>query len=131
MVNISFIIFITIIGFFQLSYQFEFESTTIFLSKTDCDERCGCGYTFTTKKLGFYGHDSISDVKSIYLCAKNCDDRNGCTGFRYDHEGTESYKCKTYTGWRRTIGISEEGSGWTNCLKSKIELDNFIWIRTS
>ena len=92
------------------------------LSLIDCDIRCGCGYTFTTKRLGYYGHDSTVDVKSIYLCAKNCDDRDGCTGFRYDHEGIENYNCKTYTGGKRTIGISEEASGWTNCLKGKLEV---------
>ena len=86
-----------------------------------CDARCGCGYTFTTRRLGHWGHHSYKPVSTLNLCAKKCNERNGCTGFRYAHEGAENYNCKTYTGGTRTISNVEEGSGWTNCVKGEFE----------
>ena len=56
---------------------------------------------------------------AIELCAKQCDDRTGCTAFRFGLENGD-YVCKTYTGGKRAITNKEQENGWTSCVKGKL-----------
>ena len=94
------------------------------ISCLECDSRCGCGYTFTTRRLGHWGEIASNSENFIHVCARACDKREGCTGFRFAQEGApgllDDYKCVMYTGGQRAISNIEASDGWTNCLKSKI-----------
>ena len=55
--------------------------------------------------------------QGIEKCKAECDDREGCTSFEYNHTGEEEYECKTYTnGDADVVSTQAQGYHWTSCI---------------
>ena len=85
--------------------------------KLGCDQTCGCGYTYTDLNVDGDGKEWSYPGKGIWKCADVCSKREGCTSFEYNHEGTEGYKCGTYTAGRDNVQDRPQKSDWTTCIK--------------
>lgn len=85
-----------------------------------CDSICGCGYQFTT--LDVEGPDSDKEWtypgEGIENCANECNQREGCTSFEYNHEGNWDYRCATFTGGQSNLyGVREKTHlDWQTCV---------------
>ena len=89
---------------------------------------CPKGYTAVSNNLDGKGklwskpHPDRS--RTIYDCARNCDLRNGCTGFEYAEGASETGACGTYTGGNSNVQKDEKrlmkGSNWRSCQKDLI-----------
>lgn len=76
---------------------------------------CGCGFKYISSDLEGNGKSFSFPGQGIENCANTCRLRGGCTGFEYNHDGNENYKCGTYTGGHSNINGPLK-SGWTSCI---------------
>ena len=82
-----------------------------------CDRTCGCGYNKIQSALEGDSKNTSKPGQGIEKCKAECDDREGCTSFEYNHTGEEEYECKTYTnGDGDVVSTRAQGYHWTSCI---------------
>jgi len=80
--------------------------------------QCPDGYFSTKFNIGGKGMVKSFHVKGMEKCAKLCDDRSGCTGYEWNHSGTSSFGCYTYTAGAKNVETKTQSSSWTTCIKN-------------
>ena len=96
-----------------------FQCVCIPLLDSSCDVRCGCGFKHISFDLNGEGKSWSNTRKGIDICAYTCRQRDGCTGFEYNNDGSENYKCGTYTGGDSNIEATVQSSSWTSCVQGR------------
>ena len=82
-----------------------------------CDETCGCGYSKIRSALEGDSGESSKPGQGIEKCKAECDARQGCTSFEYNHTGEMGYECKTYkNGYGDVVATQVQGYHWTSCI---------------
>ena len=67
-----------------------------------------------------HDNDRVSSFPDVFKtggfanCAEECNQRDGCTSYEYNHDGNENYKCFTYTSFQENVGGTQDAS-WTSC----------------
>jgi len=94
--------------------------------KTECGNKCGCGYKYMAFDFGGIGKQFSNPGQGIDKCAAVCDKRRGCTGFEYNFVGDQGYKCGTYAGGSgNIIQGSSQSSKWISCIDENIPTDQW------
>ena len=78
---------------------------------------CGTGFELVAMNLDGTGKLFSYPGQGIENCARECNNRKGCTGFEYNHAGNEKYKCATYTGGDSNLKTTGQSSSWTSCIR--------------
>ena len=82
--------------------------------------QCPQGYMGVGSNLDGAGKSwSVPSCACIAGCAETCDKRAGCTSFEFNSDGSEHYKCGTYTGGSANLRGGSQNAGWQSCVKAK------------
>ena len=61
--------------------------------------------------------ESSKPGQGIEKCKAECDAREGCSSYEYNHTGEAEYECKTYKNGYGDVGATQEqGYHWTSCI---------------
>ena len=83
----------------------------------DCNLECGEDYFCSIANIDGEGKEASYPGEGIENCRTECDNRDGCTSFEYNHGSDEDYKCQTYTGSWDNVQDEDQCVTWTTCLK--------------
>ena len=64
-----------------------------------------------------YAQPHPDPKRSLKQCADICNDRKGCTSFKYANGKQEHGACCTYTGADSNIKEDKNKKGWISCVK--------------
>ena len=78
---------------------------------------CGQGYTFTKDALNGKEELITYPLDGIINCQKECDSREGCTGFQYTNDNGKNYNCSVYIGLDKDNHDHIHKSNWKSCAK--------------
>jgi len=105
------------------SFYARCNSETAFLERClrcceTCNLDCGTGYMCTTLDIDGEGKEASYPGAGIENCMEECNNRDGCTSYEYNHGSDENYKCQTYTGGESNIQSDDQCVTWTSCIKT-------------